>query len=389
MLIPQDTTELNLTRKQEKIGGPLSDETHWGLRDHVSLAVTPERLALGVVGSLTWNRDPEDFHKRGEARFKPIEDKESYRWLDGYRRASAIAATAPGTKIISLSDSEGDVYECFVAAARDEGVKAEWIVRACQNRVVTNDSTGKLRETVAAGPVLGTRTIEVGARPDRSHGDGGKRRQARSPRTATVTVRACVVTLQAPWRSGGVARMPDVTINAVLVREVAPPADEPAIEWLLLTSLPIGTFDQVCDIIHYYTCRWEIEVFFRVLKSGCGVQELQLETAARFVNCLTLYLIVAWRVLFVMRLGRECPEMPCEAVFTPEEWRSVYQIVHHKSAATMPSLGEMVILIAGLGGYMNRKHDGPPGPQTLWIGMQRTRDFALAWSAFAAPQAPR
>jgi hypothetical protein len=388
VLIPQDTTEFDLTRKREKIGGPLSDENHWGLRDHVSLAVTPERLALGVVQSFTWHRDLDDFHKRSEARFKPIEEKESHRWLEGYRRAAAIAAKTPETKIISISDSEGDVYECFVEPAQREGVKAEWIVRACQNRSLTNHTAGKLRETVAAGPVLGTRTIEVSARPDKSHGDGGKRRQARSARTTTVTVQACSVTLQAPWRSADAPKMPDLTINAVLVREVNPPDGEPAIEWLLLTSLPIGTLAQIENIIHYYTCRWEIEVFFRVLKSGCTVQELQLETAARFVNCLSLYLIVAWRVLFVMRLGRECPEMPCEAVFTPAEWQSVFQIVQRRPATAMPSLGTMVIMIAELGGYINRKHDGPPGPQTLWIGMQRTRDFALAWSVFAATQAP-
>ena len=386
VLIPQDTTEFDLTRKHEKIGGPLSSENQWGLHDHVSLAVTPERLALGVVKSSTWARDPDDFHKRKEARFKPIEAKESFRWLDGYRRACAVAAQCPGTKIVSLSDSEGDIYECFVEAAKIEGAKAEFIVRACQDRSLAGETAGKLTETVAAGAVLGTLKIEVSARPDQSH-DGSKRRQARTARTANVTVQACRVTLQAPWRAGGAPKMADVTVNAVLVRETEPPADEPAIEWLLLTSLPVGTFAEACDVIHYYTCRWEIEVFFRVLKSGCTVQDLQLETAERFANCVALYLIVAWRVLYAMRLGRECPEMPCEAVFAPEEWRAVYQISKRKPATSMPSLGEMIVMVAELGGYLNRKHDGPPGPQTLWIGLQRTRDFALAWTAFAAPQA--
>jgi hypothetical protein len=387
VLIPQDTTEFNLTRKHERIGGPLSDENHWGLHDHVSLAVTPERLALGVVHSYTWARDPHDFHKRKEARYKPIEAKESFRWLEGYRRACAVAAQTPGTQIVSLSDSEGDIYECFAEAAKLEGAQAALIVRACQDRSLADETAGKLRETVAAGPILGTLRIEVSARCDQSH-DGSKRRQARSARTTTVTVQACRVTLKSPWRAGGVKPMPDVTVNAVLVREIDPPAGEPAIEWLLLTGLPIETFAQVIDIINYYTCRWEIEVFFRVLKSGCTVQDLQLETVERFENCLALYLIVAWRVLFTLRLGRECPELPCEAVFSAEEWRAVYQISKRRPATSMPSLGEMVVMIAELGGYLNRKHDGPPGPQTLWIGMQRARDFAIAWTAFASPQVP-
>ena len=383
VLIPQDTTEFDLTRKHEKIGGPLSTENQWGLHDHVSLAVTPERLALGVVQSVTWARDPDDFHKRKEARFKPIEAKESFRWLEGYRRACAVAAQCPDTKIVSLSDSEGDIYECFAEAVKIEGAKAEFIVRACQDRSLAGETAGKLTEAVAAGAVLGTLKIEVSARPDQSH-DGSKRRQARTARIADVTVQACRVTLQAPWRAGGAAKLPDVSVNAVLVREIDPPAGEPAIEWLLLTSLPAGTFADACYIIHCYTCRWEIEVFFRVLKSGCTVQDLQLETAERFENCVALYLIVSWRVLYAMRLGRECPELPCEAVFSPEEWRAVYQIAKRKPATSMPSLGEMIVMVAELGGYLNRKHDGPPGPQTLWIGMQRARDFAIAWTAFAA-----
>ena len=387
VLIPQDTTELELTRKQERVGGPLGSEARWGVRDHVALAVTPERLALGVVHSFTWVRSLDDYHKRGQARLKPIEDKESRRWVEGYRRACEIAALTPETRIISIADSEGDVYELFAESDALEGAKAEWIVRACQNRVLIDQTAGKLRETVAAGPILGTLEIEVSSRPDQSHGTQDKRRQARSARISTVTVQACTVTLKPPSRPKDTPKLAAITVNAVLVGELNPPDGEPAIEWLLLTSLPICSFDQICCIIQYYTCRWEIEIYFRVLKSGCVVEDLQLETADRFVNCLTLYLIVAWRVLFVMRLGRECPDLPCEAVFTTEEWQSVYQIVQGKAAPKMPRLGEMVVMVASLGGYLNRKQDGPPGPKAIWVGMQRTRDFALAWKAFLAFQA--
>jgi hypothetical protein len=394
VLMPQDTTELELTRQQEKFGGPLGDENHWGLHDHLALAMTPERLVLGVAHSYTWARDLEDFHKRKEARYKPIEEKESYRWVQGYRRACMIAAEVPQTKIISIADSEADIYELFVEAASIEGAKAEWIVRACQDRSLTaptaqTDETDeiarKLSEAVAAGSILGTLVIEVSGRPAQSH-DGSKRRQAKSARTTTVTVQACRVSLQAPWRPN--KKLPNLEVNAVLVREINPPAGEPPIEWLLLTSLSVATFSEACEVIHYYACRWEIEVFFRVLKSGCTVEKLQLETPERYGNCLAIYLIVAWRVLFLMRLGRECPDMPCEAVFTKEEWQAVYQIVQGKPAAAMPSLGAMMIMIAELGGYLNRKHDGPPGPQTIWIGMQRARDFATAWSVFNAFNGP-
>jgi len=386
VLIAQDTTELALTRAEERVGGPLGDEDHWGVHSHVALAMTPERVALGLVSSQTWARDPATFHKRTKKQGKPIEQKESYRWLEGYRRACAVAAQAPQTRVIALSDSEGDIYECFATSAEGDGPKADWIVRACQDRCVRagdEKAEDKLFATVAAGPILGRLEIEVSARKARSH-DGSKRRQARSARTTRVTVQACRAVLQAPDRLGREA--PHVPVQAVLVREIQPPAGEAATEWLLLTSLPATTFAQACDVIGYYACRWEVEVYFRVLKSGCAVEELQFETTERFVNCLAVYQIVAWRVLFALRLGRECPDMPCGTVFDEAEWRAVYQVMKGEAAATTPSLGEMVSWIAQLGGYLNRKGDGPPGPQTMWIGMQRARDFALTWIAIKNPR---
>jgi hypothetical protein len=384
VLIAQDTTEFDLTRARERVGGPLSDEQHWGVHTHVALAVTPQRLALGLVASHTWARDPATFRQRRRKQSRPFDQKESRRWLDGYQRACAVQAAAPGTQVIVLSDSEGDIYECFAAAAGG-GPKADFIVRACQDRCVRDGdapAAQKLFAAVAAGPVLGTLSVEVSARMAASR-DGSRRRQARTARTATVTVQAGPVVLQTPARLG--AAVPHTPVYAVLAREAAPPAGEAAIEWLLLTSLPATTFAQACTVIADYTCRWEAEVYFRVLKSGCAVEALQFETAARFTNCLAVYQIVAWRVLFALRLGRTCPELPCDVVFSDAEWRSVYQVTKRRAATSVPRLGEMVTWVAELGGYLHRKGDGPPGPQTMWIGMQRVRDFALTWEALHHP----
>jgi Transposase DNA-binding/Transposase Tn5 dimerisation domain len=398
VLIAQDTTELVLDRPREKVGGPLDSEKRWGFHAHVMLALTPERLTLGVVDSQTWARDSvtvvpkpvgsEPVAAELDPRYVPIEQKESFRWLQGYRRACFVAAQAVQTQVVCLSDSEGDIYECFHEAAKIEGPKAEWIVRTAQDRVVASndDSTGKLWQTVAAGAVLGRLEIDVSERPAAPYPQAGKRRGARSARRTTVTVQACRVTLQAPWR-GGESKLPDLAVNVVLVLETNPPPGEEPIQWLLLTSLPVGSFAEACAIIGYYACRWEIEIFFRVLKSGCAVEELQLETAERFLNCLSLYLIVAWRVLFVMHLGRECPEMPCSAVFTTAEWKAVYAIVQGEPPTAVPRLGDLLILIAQLGGYLNRTGDSPPGPKAIWIGLQRTRDFALAYERFG-PRTP-
>jgi hypothetical protein len=376
VLIPQDTTELDFSRPKKPVqgAGPLSYEERTGFFQHVHLAVTPERLPLGVVEVLTWGRDPEDYPKNDQRKTKPIEAKESYRWLLGYRRACAVAAAVPGTQIIAISDSEGDIYECFLEAQTIDGPRADWIIRACQNRSTPQESgVGKtfvkLRETVAAQAPLGQLKIQV---PRSADGPA---------REATVTVRAARVDLKPPDRVG--PKLPPVTVNAVWIREESAPAGVEALEWLLLTSLPIETFAMACRVVEFYTCRWPIEVFFRIYKSGCKIEEIQLETADRLRPCLALYLIVAWRVHWLTMLGRTCPDLACDVVFAEEEWRSVWTIVRRAPApAQAPPLNEMVGLVARLGGHLGRKHDGPPGAQVLWIGIQRMRDFALAWQAF-------
>jgi hypothetical protein len=178
------------------------------------------------------------------------------------------------------------------------------------------------------------------------------RSQPRETRDAQVVVRAARVTLRPPWRAD--RKLPPVTVNVVLVSEVdSPPGDEP-VEWLLLTSLPIDSVEQVRQIIQYYSVRW-----------------------------MAVYMIVAWRTLYVCRLGRSCPETSCEVVFEPAEWKSVWKVVRREDPpAEPPALGVFVRMVAQPGGYVNRKRPDPPGPQTVWIGLQRMHDFATCWQLF-------
>jgi len=385
VIAAQDTTELDLTRKQEKVGGPLNDAKRWGLYVHPVLVMTPQRVPLGVVDVEMWSRDPKELDKssqerRKERRQKPFAEKESYRWFEGYETACQIAAEAPNTKVVCVSDSEGDIYECFLAGVRDDAKRAEWIVRAGQDDRALAEEDKNLRQLLACQAPLGKMTVQVSKR-EASTGDGRKRRQPRESRTAKVTVRSVRTLLRSPGRPG--EKLPPVYVNAILVREEKPPEGEEPIEWLLLTSLPMATFAEACTVISYYCCRWEIEVFFRVLKSGCKIEDLQFEREDRLQVCLAIYLIAAWRVLYVLKTGRECPKLRCDAIFSEAEWKSVYVIAYQKPAPkTPPTLAVIIPLIAGLGGYLGRKHDGPPGPKTMWIGMQRMHDFAAAWTAF-------
>jgi hypothetical protein len=395
VLLVQDTTEIDVTRPEQQMegAGPLDDESHVGFLNHATFAVTPERVPLGVVDANLWSRDLEEFraNKKRSKRAKekrrkqtPIEDKESFRWVKGYRLACNIAAQAPNTTVVAISDSEGDIFEYFAEAAREgETHKAQWIVRACQDRSVPSEdgqAYQRLWTELSQTKVRGTLKVDVSKNEPKSH-DDRKRRQARSARTTTVTVQAKRVTLRGPSRPGG--RLPDVEVNAILVREVDPPEGEEPIEWLLLTSLSIRSFAKICLVIEYYCCRWQIEIYFRVLKSGCKVEDRQFKDADRYLPCLALYMVIAWRVMYVMMLGRTCPEMSCDEVLSEAEWKAVYTVVARKPAPeTPPQLQEMIQLIGRLGGHLGRTHDGPPGPKAMWIGMQRMMDLAAAWEAF-------
>ena len=192
------------------------------------------------------------------------------------------------------------------------------------------------------------------------------------------------MTLRGPWRTG-TGKLADGTVNVVLVREQAAPAGAEPLEWLLLTRLPVQTAAQAVRVVHSYCCRWPSEVYFRVLKSGCPIEASQLETQEAFEAYLTLCLSVAWRVLYLLLLGRECPALPCDRVLGTHEGQAVDVVVTGQPPpAPPPPLGERVRRIASLGGYLGRKGDGAPGPKAMWLGMQRMTDRALGWQAFAS-----
>jgi hypothetical protein len=357
---------------------------------HLMSAFTPDGTPLGTVLGTPWARDEEAetnaTRTRAQRAATPIEEKESVRWLNSMRQARELAKRHPNTQIICITDSEGDIYE-VIADGMAEPRTAHWIIRACQDRALVGDATEEttepnhLRAALLAAPVLFKKTIDVRGREAKTNCEDRGRRQPRQSRTAEVEVRAARVTLRAPWRAD--RKLPNLLLNAVIVREVNPPDDDVPVEWILLTSLPIENSEYIALIIQYYCVRWMIEVFFRTLKSGCRVEERRFEHIDRMLPCLAVYLIVAWRTLYVCRLGRSVPEISCEAVFDPAEWKSVYQVVHKKPASkTPPTLQAMVRMVAQLGGYVNRKREDEPGPQTVWLGLQRMHDMAQCWRLF-------
>lgn len=312
----------------------------------------------------SWAREPGSLGQDTDPN-RPLEEKESVRWVDGFGHVNELAESLSDTRLTYVADREGDIYDLFVEAPCPE-IAADWLVRGQYDRALAKGKT--LRHALDEAVVLAETTFDQ---------PGGSGRTARTVHQQIKTVR---VTLKAPHRPD--RKLPDVEVTAILATEPHPPAGEAPVEWLLLTNLPVDTPEQALEKLSWYLCRWQIEIYFRILKSGCRIEELQLEKLERLEPVLAFYMIIAWRILFLTQLGRECPEMSCEVVFDTAEWQAVYLVTERKPPPDAPpSLDRMVRMVAGLGGFLNRKGDGFPGPQTLWIGLQRAADFVLALQA--------
>ncbi len=353
VLCIQDSTELDFTAQPGIAGlGPLSYLRQHGLYVHPTLAVTPEGIPLGVLDAWMWTRDPETFGE--DKRHWPIEAKESIRWLEGFERCAELAATLPDTRLVYVADRECDIHEFMVRAQREPRI--DWLIRATHNRCLRGGD--KLWDRLAQAAVVGEVRFTLPARPQRPS------------RPVVLTVRGERVTLQQEGEP--------VTVTALRAREESPPAEVEPLDWRLLSNRSVETLAAAAELIQWYGTRWSIEVFFRIFKTGCRVEALQLSTLERLEPALALYLIIAWRIQYLTLLGRVTPELPCDAVLDPDEWHAVYVAVHHQPPpAISPPLPAMLGWIARLGGHLGRKNDGPPGPQSLWIGLQRARD--LAW----------
>ena len=391
-LLVQDTTEIDVTRPNQQVQGvgPMDSEARRGAFLHPLKAFTLDGLPLGTVWQKTWTRDkieknlsPEE--KKKKRNETPIEEKESIRWVEGLRAARDVANACPDTTCVCVGDSEADIYELFSEPREIDGPTGQLhlLVRACQTRTTTDQSNWLKK--VRSSDCLYECTVDVSARTAKiAPAKQGKRGKSRASRIASVEVRATTITLRPPWRPD--RKLPEVTVNVVLVEETNPPGGCDAIQWLLVTTLPIDTPEQVQRIVRAYCVRWQIEIFFRTIKTGCRIEQRLFETLPRLQNCISVYMIVAWRIMYLCRLGRECPHLSCEVVFETCEWKAVYQVVKKEEPPQEPpTLNDMTRMIASLGGYIIRKKTNP-GPQTLWIGLQRTHDLSTARSAFRPDQ---
>jgi len=242
--------------------------------------------------------------------------------------------------VVSVADGEGDMQECFLDAMnRPAEERAAFLMRAkCNRRRAAGTRHDYWGEARAAARPLGKITFQLSRQADRP------------PRRVTVAVTARPVTFNGARRPGG--RLPPVQVWAVYAAELKPPKGEEPIAWLLLTSVPVADFAGACTIVRWYRARWEIELFFRVVKQGCQIERLRLETEHRLLNALAIYLIIAWRIQTITMMGRAYPDASCAMVFEPREWQTIYRMqFHSRPPAQPPPLREMVRAFAQLGGF--------------------------------------
>lgn len=338
-----------------------------GLHLHSTLAVTEEGIPLGVLSArcdAPVSRPEDDERSSSQV---PIEEKKSYCWVVAVRDCEGVAAEMPHTRLVQVMDREADFFELF-DEWRQGARRTHLLIRAMHNR---RTEDGKLFDTVRTTPARLQFQLHVGRQSARPKKSKQKARPKRAERVAEMTLRYQPVELPPPrhLRDQGA-----ITLWIVHALEEQPPPGVKPIEWFLLTTEALTSTEQAERLLAHYCLRWRIEDWHRVLKSGCGIEELRNETAVRLQRAIAIYLVIAWRVMLMTLLGREVPDLPPEVLFTDLELEVLTAFANSRRDLKPPKrLEDAVRLVARLGGYLDRKRDPPPGHQVLWIGYSQFR----------------
>jgi hypothetical protein len=368
ILAVQDTTEFHLNHLPATEGlGYCSHKDVRGFFMHSMLALTPEGLPLGVLGLKTWVRPLEQLGKRKLRRKLPVREKESAKWIEGLDHLATLKSHCPTTQIVGVCDREADLYDLF-ATERTPGV--DWLVRAAWNRGVDHPEK-YLWEAMQSIPVMGTTQLHVPGR--------GKTPE----RTAQLALRYAPVRIRPP-RSRKGKGLAEVDVYVIWAIETDPPKGVDPIEWMLLTSVATQTTEQALERLSWYARRWTIETWHRVLKSGCQIETRQFGDVQRFMRATALFAVIGWRILYATLLGRMDADVSCEVLLQRFEWQALYCRTHGTTnpPKKAPTLGQAVLWIAKLGGYLGRSRDRPPGTTVLWRGFLALHETSQMYLIF-------
>jgi hypothetical protein len=372
VLAVQDTTYLDFSHHPGTSGlGPTTSEFKQGLVVHSTIAITPERVAIGVLQQHVWARDAETYAKLPDHKQRKIQDKESYKWLESLECIIELHKGLPETHFVSVGDREADVYDLFLKE-RPEGV--DLLVRAIRDRRIEEDTQRYLWPALASSPLAAEVEVWVPSTPKRP------------THLAQLEVRWKQITLRPPKHRTS-EKLDAATVWAVWVNEPTPPDDAEKVEWMLLTTVPVNSTEAALERMQWYTCRWGIEVWHKVLKSGCRIESRQLDDAENLIRLLAVFSVVAWRILYAGTLARAIPDAPCNLLLEEAEWQALYCTIHRTNILPdhSPTLREAVRMIGRLGGFQGRKSDGEPGAQALWTGFRRLHDLTAMYKIMRFP----
>ena len=368
VLAVQDTTILDYTSQPEIEGlGPIGfiDSKKVGLILHDTIGFSTTGKPLGVLDAQCWARKEDERGKRYRSKQLPIEEKESIKWLNSYRKVKEISKHSVETKFISIGDREADVYELFYEALKEEsstGNKVELLIRACRNRKRQTEGE-MLWERMQREELSGYMEIQI------------PRKTSRAARKAKLAIRYAKLKIQSPKKK----HLPEITLWAIYLKEVESKVKEP-LEWMLLTTIEIKNFEDACQKIIWYSKRWGIEQYHKTLKSGARIEDRQLEDADRIRACLAIDMVIAWRVYYLTTIARDRPLAPCTEIYDEYEWKATYWYMKKTQPPEVPpTLNELTTLVGNLGGYLGRNSDGPPGITVVWRGLIRVRDISVMY----------
>ncbi len=333
-----------------------------GLLMHSSLAVTTDGLPLGMAAARFWTR--KKFKGTNALKRKinptrvPIEGKESMRWLDNLRQSTELLGDP--ARCVHICDREGDIWELFCLA---EELDTHFLIRRCSDRFA-GDGSGTVESIMAEEKVRGLHSVTV-------RDDKGKLGSTQ------VELSFRRITILPPIAKR--KRYPALTLTVLHARESEEPVGRPRIDWKLITDLPVERHADAVEKLHWYAMRWKIEVFHKILKSGCRAEQARLRTAERLVRLLAVFCILSWRVFWLTMLNRIKPDLQASLVLTNLETSILDRLIPDPTAHSLPAgtLSRYLIKIARLGGYLARAKDPPPGNIVMWRGLGRLNDIAL------------
>ncbi len=350
VLLVQDTTDIDLSHRHKISGvGQIGNERGRGFFVQTVLAVRPgTREVLGCIAQEPFVRIPAP---EGEQRYqrRKREERETDVWM---RQVQSIGTPEPGSMWVHVGDRGADLFPFFQAC---QATQTHFLVRAAPNRRVEESEEEITYSLMRARswPSQASRPFEVPAR----HGHQGRQTQLQ---------RAFGQMTLLPPRHEPRAGKEPLTVWVIRVWEEKAPEGEEPLEWVLLTSVPTTTLEQAWERVDWYGHRWLVEDYHQCLKSGCRIEQRQLQTVDGLIRLLGLLSPLAVRLLQVRALAREEPERPASEVIEPLMLAVLAQRSGH-APATM-TVGTFWTEVARLGGYLARSHDGPPGWRTIWKG---------------------